>query len=169
MIMVSSWTCIMIENCMHIVPFLSRGGQYDSRNFPQYMPTHIQPLLLQQRLNIRVFCRVYSHSAHNYNRALKSAIFIQHILPSFNQTTVNPWDFLCCVCSGHYNSSLTLSAACELNSKCGYTFLLICETRVNRQVKSGRQLTEFCVVVVHSLTKKSFTSEEAVWAGFLQI
>lgn len=63
----------------------------------------------------------------------------------FNQTTVNPWDFLYCFCCGHYNSVLTSSSAFWLNSKCVYTPLLISEPEVNRQVKSQRRLGEFCI------------------------
>lgn len=63
----------------------------------------------------------------------------------FNQTTVNPWDFLYCFCCGHYNSVLTSSSAFSLNSKCVYTPLLISEPEVNRQVKSQRRLGEFCI------------------------
>lgn len=73
------------------------------------------------------------------------AILIQHVFPTFNQTTVNPQDFLNCVCSGHYNSILTSTAAFKLNSKYVYTSPLISEPEVNRQVKSQRRLREFRV------------------------
>lgn len=119
---------------MCIIPFLSRGGQHLSTHFFS-MQIHKQPFLLEQRVNIqRFFSGIHSHS-------LKTAILIQHILPSFNQSAINPQDFLYCVCSGHYNSVPTSSATFWLNSKyvCVYTSLPISEPEVNRQVKSQRR------------------------------